>query len=165
MRFERIARMDRMPLTRANSIIALIGCAIASFQSGCIAPWSPPAVSNDVSKSGAASAMASPSPAPANPPVGPGSPQPDMAGVLDKIEQVRAMDPAAEPKLLDELRKVPPSTWPLVAEEFRASLAYHEQLVAKERTRSQESQPVVDLRRAPPTDSAAAQRNGFSLTA
>ncbi|HEX5470720.1 MAG TPA: hypothetical protein VFW73_02485 [Lacipirellulaceae bacterium] len=78
-----------------------------------------------------------------------------MAGVLDKIEQVRAMDPAAEQKLLDELRKVPPSTWPLVAEEFRASLAYHEQLTTKERGSPTENEPVADLRRAASANSTA----------
>ncbi|HEX4413161.1 MAG TPA: hypothetical protein VH107_05995 [Lacipirellulaceae bacterium] len=56
----------------------------------------------------------------------------DMSGVLDKIEEVRALDPSAEPKLMEELRRTPPNTWPLVAEQFRATLAYHQQLVAQE---------------------------------
>ncbi len=55
---------------------------------------------------------------------------PDFTSVLDKIEKVRAMDPAAEQTLLAELRKSPPSSWPLVAEQFRASLAYREQLLS-----------------------------------
>lgn len=75
-----------------------------------------------------------------------------MASVLDKIQQVRALDPAAEPKLLEELRNVPAESWPLVAEQFRASLAYRQQLAQKEKANSRESQPVVDLRRAPPID-------------
>jgi hypothetical protein len=77
--------------------------------------------------------------------------QADMTGVLDKLQQVRAMDPAAEQRLLDELKQVPPSTWPLVAEQFRASLAYHQQLVDKGRASANDVQPVVDLRRAPAT--------------
>jgi hypothetical protein len=79
-----------------------------------------------------------------------------MAGLLDKIQQVRAMDPAAEQTLLDELRQVPPSTWPLVAEQFRASLAYHEQLADKRAMASRDAQPIVDLRRAPRVDDFAA---------
>lgn len=59
------------------------------------------------------------------------SASPDMTAVLDKLEQVRQIDPAAEQKLRDELRRTPPKQWPLVAEQFRASLAYHEQLAAK----------------------------------
>ena len=55
---------------------------------------------------------------------------PDLTSVLDQIEQIRAIDPAAEQSLLAELRKAPPSSWPLVAEQFRASLAYRQQLLA-----------------------------------
>lgn len=56
---------------------------------------------------------------------------PDMTGVLDKLQQVRAIDPAAEQKLLEELRRTPSKSWPLVAEQFRASLAYREQVAKK----------------------------------
>lgn len=62
----------------------------------------------------------------------------DVSGVLDKLEQVRALDPTAEPKLLAELRRTPPDSWPLVAEQFRASLAYSQQL------RGQEKAPIHD---------------------
>ncbi len=142
---------------RANSIITTIGCAVALFAAGCIAPWSAPVPKDDVAKGAAISTPAPPSPPPTSVHVDPGSPQPDMAAVLDKIQQVHEMDPAAEQKLLDELRHVPTSSWPLVAEEFRASLAYHEQLTERNRTGLRESQPVVDLRRAPPVDSVAAR--------
>ncbi|HEX3602230.1 MAG TPA: hypothetical protein VHU84_18900, partial [Lacipirellulaceae bacterium] len=67
-----------------------------------------------------------------------------MAGVLDKLEQVRALDPAAEPKLLEELHHTPPNTWPLVAEQYRATLAYHQQLMAKEQTPSQSGEYTSD---------------------
>jgi len=56
---------------------------------------------------------------------------PDLAGVLDKLQQVREIDPSAEQKLLEQLRRTPSKSWPLVAEQFRASLAYHESLAAK----------------------------------
>ncbi|MCC7473999.1 MAG: hypothetical protein IT425_01275 [Pirellulales bacterium] len=55
----------------------------------------------------------------------------DLSGVMDKIQEVRSLDPAAEPRLFEELRKAPPNTWPLVAEQFRATLALHQQLAAK----------------------------------
>jgi hypothetical protein len=83
--------------------------------------------------------------------------QPDMTVVLDKLQQVRSMDPTAEQRLLDELRQVPPSTWPLVAEQFRASLAYHQQLAEKSRMSPQEVQPVVDLRRVSPIAAIASE--------
>jgi hypothetical protein len=65
------------------------------------------------------------------------SSEPDLTGVLDKLEQVRAIDPAAEQQLMAELRKAPPDAWPLVAEQFRASLAYREQLASKRKARQQ----------------------------
>lgn len=66
-----------------------------------------------------------------------------MASVLDKLEQVRALDPAAEQKLRDELRKTPTDQWPLVAEQFRASLALHQQLVVKKPAEVAATGPVT----------------------
>ena len=53
--------------------------------------------------------------------------------MLDKLEKVRAIDPAAEQQLIAKLRDTPSDSWPLVAEQFRASLAYREQLASKRR--------------------------------
>ena len=136
----------------ANLIRATVGCTVALLTGGCLAPWAAPVLRDEVSKRAKISTAPPSNSGPASAPLDPGSPQPDMAAVIDKIQLVRAMDPAAEQKLLDELRRVPPSTWPLVAEQFRASLAYHEQLVEKSQTAPRETQPVVDLRRALRTD-------------
>lgn len=146
-----------MSLTRANLISAVIGCAFALLQGGCATPLSPPFARQEVAKDTTARATTRPSPVTPSPLPGQDSTQPDMTVVLDKLQQVRAMDPTAEQRLLDELRRVPPSTWPLVAEQFRASLAYHEQLTEKNRTGLKDNQPVVDLRRAPPTNAVAAK--------
>jgi hypothetical protein len=54
----------------------------------------------------------------------------ELAGVLDQLQQIRAIDPSAEAKLMEQLRNTPADSWPLVAEQFRASLAYREQLVS-----------------------------------
>ena len=87
-----------MPLMRANLIVATIGCALRSSTAGCIAPWPAPAHERWLKKRSLNTAT--PSHAAASPThrPSPGSVQPDMAGVLDKIQQVRAMDPAAEPE-------------------------------------------------------------------
>ncbi|MEX0613649.1 MAG: hypothetical protein WD738_09395 [Pirellulales bacterium] len=113
-----------MSSTRANVIFALIACAVALAHVGCLAPLSAPAAATE------------PSPATAAPEASPTLPANDeaemnLAGVFDKLQQVRAIDPAAEQKLLEELRQTPSQSWPLVAEQFRASLAYREQLAAK----------------------------------
>src|SRR3954466_9343567 len=98
-----------MQFTRANSILVVMGCAIALLHCGCVAPWSGPALSNDVSKNAATTAATTPDPAPPIVPVVPGVPKADMTAVLDKLQQVQAMDPAAEHRLLDELRTAPPA--------------------------------------------------------
>lgn len=54
-----------------------------------------------------------------------------LVGVMDKLQQVSELDPAATPRLLDELQQTSPKFWPAVAERFRSSLAYHQQLVAR----------------------------------
>jgi hypothetical protein len=108
-------------------------------------PWSPPAAPSDISRAGGAnrdSAAAIPLAQDAGDPA-----TTDMAGVLDKLAQVRAMDPAAEEKLLAELRRTPASSWPLVAEQFRASLAYHQQLVARPPKTAAVSEPMAAFER------------------
>lgn len=140
--------------TRANLFLVTVSCTAALAVGGCIAPWSP-ASNSDIAKNVTARAPATSTPSLPTVPVDLGSPQPDMPAVLDKIQQVRAIDPAAEPRLLDELRNVPPASWPLVAEQFRASLAYHQQLAEKDRTEPREAQPIVDLRRGLHADPVA----------
>jgi hypothetical protein len=54
-----------------------------------------------------------------------------MLGVMDKLQQVSELDPAATPQLLARLQETPPEFWPATAEQFRASLAYHQQLAAR----------------------------------
>jgi hypothetical protein len=121
------------PLMRTKTLFAMIGCASAAMVCGCMAPWAPPPLENSGGRSGAVhSHDAKAAPAPNPQAAAPGS-ETDLVGVLDKLQQVRAMDPAAEEKLLAELRRTPAESWPLVAEQFRASLAYHEQLAVKNR--------------------------------
>ena len=134
-----------MSSKQANLMSAAAVCAIAIAYSGCATPFSVPFAKHEPPKSAAASVAARTAP----PLPTANATEPDMTAVLDKLQQVREMDPAAEERLMAELRRVPPATWPLVAEQFRASLAYHQQLAERSRTAATESQPVVDLRRAP----------------
>jgi hypothetical protein len=88
------------------------------------------------------------------------STEPDLSGVLDKLQQVREIDPVAEQQLTAELRKSPPDSWPLVAEQFRDSLAYREQLRAKRRA-PREGGRQVESR--PRSDSDASQQTQTRL--
>jgi hypothetical protein len=126
-----------MSLKRTNMVFAMIGCAWAAASGGCSTPWTAQTANQQpaprtaaIPDTGATITTATTA--------SDADEQPDFAGVLDKLQQVRAIDPAAEQKLLDELRKTPAESWPLVAEQFRASLAYHEQLAAKSGPRRRE---------------------------
>jgi hypothetical protein len=54
-----------------------------------------------------------------------------LVGVMEKVRQVSELDPSATPLLLAELQETPPEFWSSAAEQFRASLAYHQQLAAR----------------------------------
>ncbi len=62
-----------------------------------------------------------------------------LASVMDKLQQINAIDPTASQKLLTELQTTPPKLWPATAEQFRSSLAYHEQLIAREKSEHQDA--------------------------
>jgi hypothetical protein len=146
-----------MSLTPKKLFVANCVCAMAILGSGCSVPWSLPDSRHNESaelatatNNGAADvalprtinsaeAKVSTMPAEASEPT-----ESDLSGVLDKLMQIRAIDPAAEQRLMAELRKAPPNSWPLVAEQFRASLAYREQLATK-RTAPQHSASQAEL--------------------
>jgi len=50
-----------------------------------------------------------------------------MSKVLDELQVVGELDPAAQAKLLEDLKRTDPSLWPLVVQQFRAALAYKRQ--------------------------------------
>jgi hypothetical protein len=148
-----------MPLRRALLPLLAVLSALALSCSGCMAPWSSssthydhqPRNSDSVSDSTAAISRLPNTNAAST------DPNADMAGVLDKIEQVRALDPSAEPKLMDELRRAPPSSWPLVAEQYRATLAYHQQLTSQGQAPAQNAEYLASAHPTPPT--AVGQRS------
>jgi hypothetical protein len=125
-----------MSLRRAKLGLLLITSVIGLASGGCMSPWSTPFGRNEKTPTpneiNNATAAATRLPTTSNR----DDPNADFAAVLDKIEEVRALDPSAEPKLMEELHRTPPNTWPLVAEQFRATLAYHQQLMAQEQAAS-----------------------------
>ncbi len=147
-------------LSRRNKLSLLVlGCALALSAGGCRAPWSgsnnkagdaslTPTLTREVTvdppPTPAAGAMAENQLTDEVPPGAPATLSPtagsqpakrddtDMAGVLEKLQEVAELDPAAQAKLIEKLQGTKPEYWPLVAEQFRASLAFHQQLLAKE---------------------------------
>ncbi len=124
--------------------------ALALACSGCMAPWSSPSTPFDRHPRNSESDSATAPVRLPNANTTAADPTADMAGVIDKIEQVRALDPTAEPRLMDELRRTPPNTWPLVAEQFRATLALHQQLVAQDHAPTQSAEYLASAHSSPP---------------
>ncbi len=120
-----------MSQLRSNILSAFSGWAITVAVCGCTVPWGEPAFRRASPPSTKTVARDTGAPAAAATATSSTQSEPDLTPVLDKLRQVREIDPAAEHKLLDELRRTPTNSWPLVAEQFRASLAYHEKLAAK----------------------------------
>jgi hypothetical protein len=139
-------------MPRRHALLPLVAAmsALALACSGCMAPWSSPSTPFDHHPRNSEPDSATAPVRLPNANTVAADPTADMAGVLDKIEQVRALDPTAEPRLMDELRRTPPNTWPLVAEQFRATLALHQQLVAQEHAPTQSAEYLASAHSSPP---------------
>jgi len=108
------------------SMILVLGASVfLTLDSGCSAPW--PEMSTARARPADEAQLATP-------PVSAGGEELDLTSVLDKLQEIRQKDPTAEQKLVEQLRRNPAHSWPLVAEQFRASLAYREQLRERNRT-------------------------------
>jgi hypothetical protein len=132
-----------MLLVRNNLAISVAIWATLNASVGCRAPWSSADDSLSSNKPAGATVAATDETQPV-PPVDrmaatpPATDQPlpaapsnsDLAGMLEKLDQVEAIDPAAKRQLLAELERTEPKFWPAVAEQFRASLAYHQELAS-----------------------------------
>jgi hypothetical protein len=126
---------------RKTLLVAISISAAALASGGCARPWTEPFVAPTSPTAVANVDAASNAPTTTNganhstdiaiaPLSDPSQPTSELAGVLDQLQQIRAIDPTAEAKLMEQLRQTPADSWPLVAEQFRASLAYREQLVS-----------------------------------
>lgn len=126
-------------------IVAFAACAAAGVV-GCMTPLPTPFAQRETHSNHAITPPTPPATPPARLPATNDQTNPlpaDVSGVLEKLEEVRALDPTAEPKLLAELRRTPPESWPLVAEQFRASLAYSQQLRGQEKTPIRDDQLIA----------------------
>lgn len=138
-----------------RKILTLGACVFIVCETGCSAPWS------EVSTARAGAANETPL---ATPQAATSDAGTDLTSVLDKLQEIRQIDPAAEAKLIEQLRRTPAHSWPLVAEQFRASLAYREQLAA----RGAKTQPPSGSQhgpRAKPDRPATANTDKTSLSA
>jgi hypothetical protein len=148
----------RMSLLRIKEAVPIVGCALLAAM-GCTSPWTAPSLKNESAEQ-TTNLPADSSAVAAHDAQAPGvGSEPELNGVLDKLQQVRAIDPSAEQKLTDELRRTPAESWPLVAEQFRASLAYREQLAAKNGSNQEGDAPTP--RSLPKTAEPRALETGY----
>jgi hypothetical protein len=54
-----------------------------------------------------------------------------IAAVMQEVQEIGSTNPDAQQALLAELHRSKPSMWPLIVQQFRATLAYHDQLMSK----------------------------------
>jgi hypothetical protein len=133
----------------ALSLVLLAGCATAPW------PWT---WHNDGAAKEAAKETKASSSAP---PKSSGS-QTDaqaLQQVMSELQQVGALDPVAQDKLMADLKQVDPSLWPMVLQTFRAEAAYKRREEQREAERQKEEYAGED---ATPR-AAGAQETRFEL--
>ncbi|HEY2826105.1 MAG TPA: hypothetical protein VGJ04_00775 [Pirellulales bacterium] len=97
------------------------GTAMLMLSAGCVyfrGPSPPTAASTYATPPASAVAAATPA---------------EMAAIMTEVQQLGAVDPAAQNALLEDLKKTDPSLWPQLVQTFRASVAFHKQAEERER--------------------------------
>jgi hypothetical protein len=128
-----------MPKSSLTITAVFVGLAL----SGCASlPWtaapSSPAAPN------------TPAPIAQTADTAPAPTQPDaqtMQQVMAELQQLGPVDPAVQNQLMEDLRRSDPSLWPLVMQQFRATVAYRRRVTG--------DVPSARVERLPPVDHAA----------
>lgn len=60
-----------------------------------------------------------------------------LSGVLDELQEIGAIDPAAQQQLMADLKETKPEHYALVVDQFRTALAYRQQLAERESEKAQ----------------------------
>jgi hypothetical protein len=62
-----------------------------------------------------------------------------MREIMEELRQLGALDPAAQNKLMEDLKQTDPALWPLVMQQFRAAIAYKHRSAQREATEAVDS--------------------------
>ncbi len=71
----------------------------------------------------------------------PSNPEEALAGVLGELQEIGAIDPAAQQQLMADLKEAKPEHYELIVTQFRAALAYRRQLARRD---SEERMQLAD---------------------
>jgi hypothetical protein len=159
--------MDQPALIFRSTVFAVVVGALVT--TGCTGPWSPGrdaeplAVSHSSAESFSAGTFASDAPGSeqqtfAEKPVQPVTvltTEQEIAlnNLIAEVRKSTSLDPAAEHKLRTDLRSARQVEWPGVVKQFRSSLAYKQQLLAREsqqQENSQETEVAAQFSQFPP---------------
>jgi hypothetical protein len=130
------------------SSLAPIGCASSPWSSSAAKPAAAPPV--------AAAPPAAPVETPAPTPQA-------MLAAMAELQQIGALDQAAQEQLMNDLRQTEPSLWPLLIQQVRASVAYRRRAEERDAALAQNQTPVAPV--AAPVPVAAAIPAAVSVPA
>jgi hypothetical protein len=114
---------------------------LVTLTAGCAAPWTTGAPSAAATAHTAVASPATPEAAQHDPRAAaiqkatastPLAADQALAGVLDELEEIRAIDPEAQKELMADLREADPQHYPMIVEAFRTALAYRQQLSGRQ---------------------------------
>lgn len=133
-RFEHRAGIRRTLVAMACGLVFLAGCAAAPW------PWGPRS-SSDTKPAPSDAKTTSPSPSKSS---GSQADSQALQQVMSELQQVGALDPVAQDKLMADLKQVDPSLWPMVLQTFRAEAAYKRREEQREAERRKEEAAAAD---------------------
>jgi hypothetical protein len=89
-----------------------------------------------------------------------------MQAIMEELRQVGALDPAAQDKLMEDLKQTDPALWPLVVQQFRAAIAYKRRAAEREAMTANgnfsstgANQSIAQVTRLPPVDNTSSTAN------
>jgi hypothetical protein len=65
-----------------------------------------------------------------------------MQEIMEELRQLGTLDPAAQNKLMEDLKQTDPALWPLVMQQFRAAIAYKRRAAQRETMAADGNTPI-----------------------
>ena len=65
-----------------------------------------------------------------------------MQEIMEELRQLGTLDPAAQNKLMEDLKQTDPALWPLVMQQFRAAIAYKRRAAQRETMAANGNPPI-----------------------
>lgn len=86
-----------------------------------------------------------------------------MQEVMAELQQLGLLDPAAQRRLMEDLRRTDPSLWPMISRQFQAAMAHRHRAESRQTWAGEPGLPAAGFEPGP--ESAAIRRQAASATA